>query len=182
MVNTFVFFLLRHKVLMYVQSDWQLLVSSSGSYSWDQSQSDIPYKCRSVYSGWNHFSHCFLVYESFVAHCIGHIDLQTSNPIILSVRPQVSSGLPLKCGCMRYFALSQFGCFGFCKIQSWWTDASYFSVHRHAMMCTETEGSHFKMNCISTNKIFRKVFFFRLSGNDKFINSWNWFNDGAWPL
>jgi hypothetical protein len=50
-VNTFVFFLLRHKVLTYVQSDWQLLVSSSGSYSWDQSQSDIPYKCRSVYSG-----------------------------------------------------------------------------------------------------------------------------------
>jgi hypothetical protein len=128
MVNTFVFFLLRHKVLMYVQSDWQLLVSSSGSYSWDQSQSDITYKCRSIYSGllnlslpvckndknmWKilhkdfttgftvyvandhfiliihlgtsvkSFQSLFLVNESFVAHCIGHIDLQTSTPRIL---------------------------------------------------------------------------------------------------
>jgi hypothetical protein len=47
---------------------------------------------------WNHFSHCFLVYGSFVAHCIGHIDLQTSTPRILSVRPQIRSGVPLKCG------------------------------------------------------------------------------------
>jgi hypothetical protein len=109
---------------------------------------------------WNHFSHCFLVYGSFVAHCIGHIDLQTSNPRILSVRPQVRSGVPLKCGSMRYIALSQFGCFSVCKIQSQWTDASCNSIHRLAMMCTETEGSHFKEYCKSTNKIFRKVIFF----------------------
>jgi len=72
-----------------------------------------------------HFSHCFLVYGSFVAHCIGHIGLQASDPRILSVRPQVNSGVPLKCGSVRYITLSQFGCFSFCKIQSWWTVASY---------------------------------------------------------
>jgi hypothetical protein len=109
---------------------------------------------------WNHFRHCFLVYGSFVAHCIGHIDLQTSNPRILSVRPQVRSGVPLKCGRVRYITLSQFGCFTFCKIQSWWTDASCTSIHRHATMCTETEGSHFKVYCKSIHKIFRKVIFF----------------------
>jgi len=190
---------------MYIQSDWQLLVSSSGAYSWDQSQSDIRSKCRSVYSGllnlslpvcknyrnmWKilhkdfttgftvcvrndqlnlvihpstsvkSFSHCFLVYGSFVAHCIGRIDLQASNPRILSVRPQVKFGMPLKCGSMRYITLSQFGCFSFCKIQSWWNVASCTSIHRHAMMCSETEGSHFKMYCKTTNKICRPKIFF----------------------
>jgi hypothetical protein len=134
---------------------------------------------------WNHFSHCFLVYGSFVAHCIHHIGLQASNPRILSVRPQVKSGVPLKCGSMRYIALSQFGCFSFCKIQSWWTVTSNTSIHRHAMMCSETEGTHFKMYCKFTNKICRpKVFFFfiKLSGYDKFVTSGYWFNDGEWPL
>jgi len=47
------------------------------------------------------------------------------------------------------------------------------------MMCSETEGSHFKMYCKSTNKICRpKVFFFKLSSYEKFIISGNWFNDG----
>jgi hypothetical protein len=49
---------------------------------------------------------------------------------------------------------------------------------RLSMMCTETEGSHFKEYCKSTNKIFRKVIFLKLLGNDKFITSGNWFNGG----
>jgi hypothetical protein len=54
---------------------------------------------------------------------------------------------------MRYVALPHFGCCHFCKIQFWWTGA------RHALVCSETEGSHFKTYCKSTHKIFRKVLF-----------------------